>query len=147
MKHIHLGKVVGVALMTFAVMVFAAGIASAAPGEGEGGEDRIDEDIKLGLIPTENAMEAMGDARLRLREDSDGMVLRAGANAEGLVPNHTFTLWVGRMLIDTEESDDHGRVAMDEEMNTHIKTLSGSKVTIRFGTDPYGMAVLSGNVS
>ena len=135
MKHIQFPKIAVVTLVALAVMTLGAGVAIASD---------IREKVEKDLMPTGVVSGATGEVRLELRSESGGTELRAEARAEGLHPNHTFSLWVGTMLIDLEESDDQGRVRLDDDMDVSFNpvTLSGKHVKIRSGSDMDGDVVL-----
>ena len=128
MKHIQFLKIAVITSVALAIMTLGVGAALASD---------IREKVEKDLMPMGIGSVVTGEARLELRSESGGIELRAEARAEGLRPNHTFSLWVGDMLIDLDESDDQGRVELDDDIDVSFNppTLSGKHVKIRSGMD------------
>lgn len=121
----------------------------------------VDQDAKITLMPTMDApVGATGEAELRLRIDEEHMleIFRVIADAEGLTPDVTYSLFVTKigkdgmkhhLFIASDVADANGQVSFDNRFDAlpfKIKTLLGLKVKIIEGTSIDGKVVLKGTV-
>ncbi|MBI2830027.1 MAG: hypothetical protein HYX81_02590 [Chloroflexi bacterium] len=110
----------------------------------------VDQKAEIDLMPKMEGSLATGTAELRLRIDDEGMLelFRIRVDAEGLTPDTTHSLFVGKHLLATDVTDADGKVTFDVEfkdMIAHKDTLVGLKVKVVQDT-PYTV-VLFGKVT
>ncbi len=97
-------------------------------------------------MPTSLVPDAMGEASLRLKRDSDGIEVRTRAKAEGLAPGHEVALCVNHLMFDHGMTDDQGSISLSGVAGVtqefHNRPV---RVKIRAGVDCEGNTLLFGN--
>ena len=137
MKHMKILTIAALGFAILAVMVFAGGIAVAAPGPGDGGNNPAD---------TRRATLTLGgnsgpSAEVELRLESGVLEARVKGESFPLNPdnagtmNHRYTLCLNDLFIDDDRVEDDGRVEMDDNITVNITALSGLLVRIIDGGD------------
>ena len=103
--------------------------------------------VTLTLTPSAVTSGASGEAHLALGFVIDLGVngLLARAEAQGLMPNVSFSMCVDALFIDDDQSLT-GTVLMEEGVQSALTSLSGLTVTIRQGLGCDGPVVLEGTV-
>ena len=142
---------ISAAALAAAVVVGVASTVASAGGETPTAEPQgfiMDVVIKVeeDLMPTSLVPNAVGEASLRFKRDNDGIEVKTGAKAEGLVADHEVALCVNQLMFDHGMTDDQGSIslsgvaAVKQEFDNQLV-----RVRIRAGVDCEGNTLLFGN--
>ena len=102
---------------------------------------------KVTAVLDANLEGATGQVELTLNSDMDPPILVANALADGLSPDTKYTLCVGNLEIDTNESDVQGSLFIEDVVIFPEGTLSGRVASIQEGSGCGGPVLLQAVIS
>ena len=142
---------ISAAALAAAVVVGVASTVASAGGETPTAEPQgfiLDVVIKVeeDLMPTSLVPDAMGEASLTFKRDTDGIEVKTRAKAEGLAAGHEVALCVNHLMFDHGMTDDQGSISLggvaavtEEFVNRLVR------VKIRAGVGCEGNTLLFGS--
>lgn len=138
----------GLVLVAAAVAITGLGVGSASASNPDalpfGATFDFSARVTMDLMHTHLAPDAMGETRLDLTGDNEGIEIDARADVTGLPADHGFTFCVNGMAVDHADSDDEGDVDFRGELTPENLPHRALIATIRFGEGCSGAVALFG---